>query len=261
MQRRRLEQQLDGLVVELLAKARMVPQRLRQPAHVVLGAPQVVAGLVVARLRQGCHGHDGDVLDHGDLPQPPLHLLLQVGRLVAEEIPGVLEGEMGGDARVHDQRAERLHDVVHRAHLEPARLVVLAGTGRQEDHRHVHGGRVRLELPARFVAVHVRHHHVKQDQAWRRGRGDAHRRTARGRHLHPIAILKQRGHHRDVFWKIIHHENRGLGIGNIRAHGEIQVGILAGQAIRRRFRRASKDMPSYCFDIADYSHRFAFRPG
>ena len=69
----------------------MLAQVLGQQLDVVLGAPDVVAGLVVARLGQRGHGVDGDILDRRHLARAPLDFLFQIVVLVAQEIGRVLD--------------------------------------------------------------------------------------------------------------------------------------------------------------------------
>src|SRR5262245_55402924 len=67
VQRRRLVEHLHRGVVQLRTVGRVRLQVLRQRAYVVLRAPDVVAGLVVARLGERGHRHDGYVLHDLDL--------------------------------------------------------------------------------------------------------------------------------------------------------------------------------------------------
>ncbi len=91
VQRRGLEQQVDRAFVQLRAESRVMTQRAGQCPHIVLGAADVVAGLVVAGFGERGQRDDGRVLDLGDLARAPLHLGLQIGRTVAQEIVRLLE--------------------------------------------------------------------------------------------------------------------------------------------------------------------------
>jgi hypothetical protein len=163
--------------------ARLGLQLLGQAAHVALGAQDVVAGLVVARLGHRGHGQDGDVLHGRELARALVHLLLEKAVLVAQEIGHALELQLGLHARQHHRRADRLGDVVHPADLEAGRLRFDIGLGRQEQHRDVGGARVLLEAAADLVAVHLGHHHVEQDDVGRRiGLGDLQRALALAGH-------------------------------------------------------------------------------
>src|SRR3989344_4411418 len=62
VQRGGLEDRLDGVFREFVAKARVVLQLAGQRFHIVLRAADMVAGLVVPRFGQRCHGADGGVL-------------------------------------------------------------------------------------------------------------------------------------------------------------------------------------------------------
>jgi hypothetical protein len=85
-----LNSSFDGVVVQVVAEARMLAQVLGQHPDVVLGAADVVAGFVVARFGQRGHGVDGDVLDRAQFARASLHFLLQVGVLVAQEVAASL---------------------------------------------------------------------------------------------------------------------------------------------------------------------------
>ena len=55
---------------------------------------------------------DGDVLDQFVLPGAPLHLLLQKGVLVVQQIPRRFQLQVVSDPGQHDGRGDRLVDVV-----------------------------------------------------------------------------------------------------------------------------------------------------
>ena len=104
---------------ERRGEARMAAQLLGQRLDVVLGAADVVAGIGVAGFGQRGHGLDGHILDRHHLARAAGHFLFEESRLVAQEVGGGLEAQVGLDARQHDRRADRLGDVVHRAHFKP----------------------------------------------------------------------------------------------------------------------------------------------
>ncbi len=74
------------------------------------------------------------------------------------------EGEVGLHASLEDGGAERLVNVVDRAHLEPERLLVDRRARGQEDDRDLRGARVTLQATADFVTVHPGHADVEQDE-------------------------------------------------------------------------------------------------
>jgi len=55
---------------------------------------------------------------------------------------------VGLDAGAHDRRADRLEDIVDRAELEPALLVLDFAFGRQKDHRNADGRGIGFQSPA-----------------------------------------------------------------------------------------------------------------
>ncbi len=114
VERSRLIQHFDRVFLQRVAESRLLPGFGGEELHVVLRAPDVRAGFVVAGLGQGPEGHHGHVLDHVHLPGPADHLLFEVFALVLEEVPGGFEVEVGLDPG-HDQRgADGFGDVVHR---------------------------------------------------------------------------------------------------------------------------------------------------
>ena len=183
--------------VRNLAEARVVFSCSAQRLDVVLGAADVVAGVVVARFRQRGHGQDGDVLDRVHLARAPGDLDFQEVVLVAQEVGRRLERELGRHPRQDDGRADRLGDVVHRAQFQALLLVLDLGHGGQEDDRDVTRLRVGLELLADLVAVHAGHHDVEQDQVGRGvGPDDLQRLLAVVGDLDPVVVLEQVAHQR-----------------------------------------------------------------
>ena len=210
VQRRRLVQQVDHAVGEHVGEARVVAQVLGQGLHVQLGATDVVAGLVVARLGQRGHGHDGHVLDGLHLQRAQRHLALQVGALVAQEVGRGLERQVRGHARQQDGRADGLGDVVHRPQLQAQALVLHVGARGEEDHGNVARVQVRLEPAADLIAVHARHHDVEQDEVGRLlALRDLQRLLPLVGHLHVVVVAQQPAHEREVVGRVVHHEHRG----------------------------------------------------
>ena len=81
VQRRRPEQHRHVAIVEQSGEAGLLAQLERQCPDVMLGAPDVVAGVGVARLGQRGHRVDGDVLDRDHLGGPLADLALQKSAL------------------------------------------------------------------------------------------------------------------------------------------------------------------------------------
>ncbi|MNR07380.1 hypothetical protein D3C85_1234960 [compost metagenome] len=110
-----------------------------------------------------------------------------------------------------DRRADRLGDVVHRAEVEALLLVGLLGLGGEKHHRDVRRGRIGLEQPADFVAIHLRHHDVEQDQVrLRAAGGDTQGLGAIAGDLDPVAAEQQLAHHLQVFRGVVHHQHQRL---------------------------------------------------
>ena len=200
-----LNKQLDGVGVEESAEARMLAQMFGQHLDVVLGAADVVAGLVVTRLGQRGHGVDRDILDRAQLARAALDFLFQVLVLVAQEVGRVFDLELGAYARQHHGRADRFGDVIGRAQLQTVRLVLAGGHSGQEDDGYVARGRVALQCLRHFVAGHPRHHDVKQDEVGRRCIArDAQCFLAVIRCFDRITILEQVGHQQKIIRRVVH---------------------------------------------------------
>ena len=164
VQWRRLVHQFDVAVGEFGGEAWVVLQVSGEGAQIHLGTPDVVAGFVVAGLRQGGHGDDGGVLDQAELPGAPYHLVFQVGVAVTQEVAGGLQGEVVADARQHQGRADGLGDVVHRAGVKAQLLIHFLVADGQEDHRDAGGEGVVHQLATHLEAVPVGHADVEQDE-------------------------------------------------------------------------------------------------
>jgi len=84
--------------------------------------------------------------------------------VAALELTGLDQRQVCLHARAHDGRRQRLHDVVHRPHLEAPGFVPGFGQARDEDHWRVSGRGIGLESLADLEAIEVRHLHVKKDE-------------------------------------------------------------------------------------------------
>ncbi len=216
MQRRRLAQQIDRLLGQEPGEARMIAQLAGQPAHVELGAQDMVSRRVVARLGQRSHRQDGHVLDRGKPAPAALHLGLQVLVLVAQEVGRQLHLQMRGHPREEDRWIDRLGDEVRRAQLQADPLFLVAGQRRQEDDGNVARGGIVLQQPADVMAGHSRHHDVEQDQV--RRCVSAHPRqclfTTAG-DADRVGILEQPRHQGQIVWRVVHHQD-GTLLGKIQ---------------------------------------------
>ncbi|MNV37671.1 hypothetical protein D3C71_1292000 [compost metagenome] len=188
----------------------MVLQLAGQRFHIVLRAADVVAGLVVPRFGQRCHGADGGVLQLRQGARAVGHLLLQKVVVVGEQIPRSLELQVVAHARHGDGGVDGLGDVVHCAQLQPHRFVVGGAHGGEENHRNVFGLGVELQAPQHLVAIHVRHHDVEQDQVGLFGRHDLQRAFAGGCQLDLVVGAQEVAHQRQIARGVIHHQHRAF---------------------------------------------------
>jgi hypothetical protein len=85
-------------------------------------------------------------------------------RAHAQLIGHHLEPRQRAHARDQRQFRDRLGKKIVGAGFEPAHLVGRLIERGDHDHRNVVGGRIALEPPAHFEAVHVGHHDVEQDE-------------------------------------------------------------------------------------------------
>ena len=181
-----------------------------QRLHVELGAADVVAGFVVARLGQRRHGHDGDILDGGDLACAALDLQLQEIALAAQEVGLTLQCEVVLHAREHDRRADRLGDVIRRAQRQAAPLVLDLRQGREEDDGNVTRRRFQLQATADLEAVDTRHLDIEQDQIGLRARRRQRQagRTVGGQQGR-VPLAQQRDQHGPDGRRIVDDEDAG----------------------------------------------------
>ena len=92
-----------------------------------------------------------------------LHLFLQAFRLaelLPEQLAGIHQVDDGAAQYIH---VERLDDIGVSPRLETLQLVFVAVLGSQQDDGYVVGLRIRLQLRAEGVAVHLGHHDVADD--------------------------------------------------------------------------------------------------
>ena len=75
---------------------------------------------------------------------------------------------MSFDAAAYDSAYERLFEVVHAARLESERFIAGGEQRSHEDDGNRFRGSICLESPAHFIAIHLRHHDIKQNQIRRR---------------------------------------------------------------------------------------------
>ena len=72
----------------------------------------------------------------------------------------------GLDARNQFTRTNRFGDVIVGPGPEGFHLAIGLRPGGEHDDRHVRHARIGLDMPADFIAVHLRHHDIQNDQVW-----------------------------------------------------------------------------------------------
>ena len=125
------------------------------------------------------------------------------------------QGQMGAHPGLQDRRRDRLDDIVDRAELQAAGLVLGLTHRRDEDHRDAGGDRVGLEPPTDLVTIHPRHHDIEQDQVRRMGRD--HRLQgllATARDHQAVIGLQQPRDDIDVGGLVIDDQDSGAGFHN-----------------------------------------------
>lgn len=101
------------------------------------------------------------------LPDLARDFLFQPGFLAAQQLLGARQFDLGADPGDEHGRLDRLGDEVGGAFADAALLLLGVVHGGDENHRDVAGGRVVLQFGENLVAVHLRHHHVEQDEVGR----------------------------------------------------------------------------------------------
>jgi len=166
----------------------------------------VIAGLGVAGFRQPRQRVDADVLGDDVVRHAPGDFIFEEGVLVAQKVARLLGGELRAHPCQHDGRADRLDDVIGGADIEPVLFGLHVAERGDENHRNVLRAGVRAQSFHDFVAVHLRHHHVEQDQVGDRfGDGQPQRGGARVGDADVVMRRQQLTEHRQVFWSVVHH--------------------------------------------------------
>ena len=207
VERSALEEHLDLLVAEGRPEPAVRAQREGERPNVVLGATDVVAGLVVPGLGERGEGEDGDVLDRAHLAGALVDELREVVGVQAQRVAGLLELHVGPDPRQEHRGPHRLAHEVDRAQLEAGPLAVLVVDRGEEDDRDVGGGGRVLEAPAHLVAVEPGHHHVEDDEVGGRGGGEGQGALARGRDEDPVVAAEELRHDREVLRGVVDDEH------------------------------------------------------
>ena len=131
------------------------------------------------------------------------------GDLFLHRVAVSLGLEQRPHARLHLQHLERLGEIIIRARLEAARLVLhFFERGKKHD-RHLGGLRHLAQAAADFVAVQARHHDVEQHQIRRRARGDLQRHLAVEREAELVVRLQALDEDVEVGLGVVHESARG----------------------------------------------------
>jgi hypothetical protein len=148
--------------------------------------------------------------------QAPLHvggvrqLAIQAIAAAAQLALEVLPRQVAGHPGQHLFGLDRLGDVVGGADAQAGHLLRHVAERRQEDDDRLAGLRARLERTADLEAVHLRHHHVEQDQIGVRLGRDVEGRLAAARRQDAVtAGLQRPDQHLQVDGAIVHHQDGG----------------------------------------------------
>ena len=127
--------------------------------------------------------------------------------LFAQAVCRHLQRKLIAHARQHDGRADRLGQVIHRPEGKTRFFIFNLAHRRDKHHRDVLAHRIGLQGAAHFVAVHLRHHYVKQDQIGGGSRCNLQRPCAIWSQLDSVVCLQQVTHQRQILRRVIHHQN------------------------------------------------------
>ena len=138
------------------------------------------------------------------------HFRFEILVFVAQMRLGLLEFEVGADAGANNGWAQWFGDVVDGTVIE-ATFFILGGVhGGDEDHRNLCRARIELQLGDDFVAVHFRHHHIKQDQVGSQlAAGDLQRAATGVGCAHPPGRLQHFAENGEVLGRVIHNQDGG----------------------------------------------------
>ena len=127
---------------------------------------------------------------------------------------------MGPHARAHLVDIEGLGDEVGTADVESPNFFLRCINNRDEDHRNTIADGRGLDAATDFVAVHARHHDIKQHQIRRcRPQHQFNRFGPRPGDQDTVVILQGFEQFVDVFRHVVHHQQRGR---------MFRVGVLGG---------------------------------
>ena len=112
---------------------------------------------------------------------------------------------------LHQQlrRIERLDEIGVGANVESHQLVVAAGPRGEQDHGNVAGPLVTLQRATELVAVHLRHHHVTDDEIGKRGDREIESLGAVIRFEHAIERLQLLAHEMPYAEVVLDDQHRG----------------------------------------------------
>ena len=218
-------QQADTAWRQCVLKAGVPFEQFGQQRHVALGTRQVLAGFGIAcfgQVRQRANAH---LLGQVVFGHAPGHFGFERGILILEPVACLLGLQLGAYPGQHNGRRDGFCDVVHRAQAQATLFLVRAGECGQENDRDAGAECVSLQCLQHLVAVHARHHHVKQYQIgpWRAA-GHLQAAFAVVGGQHPVVRLQQFTQHKQVFWRVVH--NQEGRAGRVIHAGFVQMGSL-----------------------------------
>ncbi len=193
---------------------RLLRKVLCQRLNVILRPPDMVAGFVVPRFRQGGHGNDQGILQLFKLEGAFFDLILQDVVLLLQKRASLLQGEVGLHPGHENGRGNGLGDIINRPQFKPAGFVFVLAFRRKEDDRDAGCFRIRLQLAADLIPVHAGHHDVQQDKVGARlAESDLQGFLAVCRYLVVVVLPQQPAQQGDIFRRIVNDEYGLLSYG------------------------------------------------
>ena len=121
---------------------------------------------------------------------------------------------MRPDAGQNDGGSNRLVNEVDRTQFKTQFLIRRFHLCGQKNDRRAGRGRISLQAPAYFIAIHLRHHDVEQYQIRHRCGCQRQALHAVVGQLHPVMFAEQLVEQTQVGWRVINHQNGGALIQN-----------------------------------------------
>src|SRR3974377_763479 len=147
---------------------------------------------------------------------------------------------MVSNSRCYDRRRKRFMDVVDGADFEPTSLVANFGFSGKENDWYVPRSLVGLQKAASLVTVHLRHHHIEQNQI---GKGLGLRQLQSLRSVRCdadlVAIFQDGMNHLNIF-RVVVDQEQDLFLGSAGHSGNLSFSTNSFATSLSLFRAASK---------------------